>query len=86
MPSRNSLSKLTRSKRIGQLNSRLQALTQDYAPFFAGFSAGSPAAPWPYKAPSVAILTGLQQVRRGPLAFVPVLSPEDEGETGPARF
>lgn len=86
MPSRNSHSKPTRSKRIGQLETRLQALTQDYAPFFAGFVSEGTIAAWPHKAPSVAILTGLQRVRRVQLAFAPVLSPEDEGESGPAPY
>jgi hypothetical protein len=86
MPSRNSHSRPTRSKRIGQLENRLQALTQDYAPFFAGFSAGGTATAWPYKAPSVAILTGLQRVQRVQLACVHFVLPDDEGETRPAPF
>ncbi len=62
-----------KGNRIGQLRSRLQDLTQDYAPFFAGLPA--------HRLQSEAILTDLQHLRRTQLAFTPQPA-GGEGEAG----
>jgi hypothetical protein len=61
-----------RTKRIGELKSRLQVLTQDYAPFFAGLPGR--------RSPSEIILTDLQQLRRAQLAFIVANPSGSEGE------
>ncbi|MGO9544312.1 MAG: hypothetical protein ACLPPF_05905 [Rhodomicrobium sp.] len=63
-------SKVSRSKRAGQLLSRLQVLTQDYAPFFAGFVTGSGNDPGRQSYQTPQMLTDLQQLRRVQLASV----------------
>ncbi|MGO9170531.1 MAG: hypothetical protein ACLP7P_01000 [Rhodomicrobium sp.] len=70
MHSRNSNSRASRITRLDRLKSRLQTLTQDYAPFFAGFSPDNKKAAMRGKADSLAVLTDLQQLRRAQLAFM----------------
>jgi len=67
---RNSNSRASRITRLDRLKSRLQTLTQDYAPFFSGFSPGNKKAAKRGKAESLAVLTDLQQLRRAQLAFM----------------
>jgi len=70
MHSRDSNSRASRIRRLDQLKSRLQALTQDYAPFFSGFSPGDKKGVKRRKGESLAVLTDLQQLRRAQLAFM----------------
>ncbi|MGO8953228.1 MAG: hypothetical protein ACLPWS_08135 [Rhodomicrobium sp.] len=70
MQSPNSNSRASRIRRLDRLKGRLHTLTQDYAPFFAGFSLGDKKAAKRGKTKSVAVLTDLQQLRRTQLAFM----------------
>jgi hypothetical protein len=79
---RYSPSKPTRALRVTQLKKRLQALTEDYAPFFAGFAADEKRGKQPGHTDRPVILTDLQYLRRVQLAYALERAEESKSKAG----